>query len=139
MPSLRVEPGSFRVELTLMCGGTSRRNSGSSGPSLGDPRTPAGRDFSNIVQRTFAHLVSADSNCPSNAANRKLTHRLELRVWNTRPSWKNHLRWPESPTLPPMKSGPTAVSASKPAATSLGRLLSAVTPYILPISYAPTA
>ena len=61
------------------------------------------------------------------------------RSQNTRPSWKNHLRWPESPTLPPMKNGPRAVSARRPAATSFGRLLSLVTPYILPISYSPTA
>jgi hypothetical protein len=49
---------------------------------------------------------------------------------NTRPSWKNHLWWPVSPTLPPTNSGPITVSARMPAATSFGNLLSFVAPYI---------
>ena len=52
----------------------------------------------------------------------------------TLPSWKNHFRWLESPTLPPIKNGPKAVSASRPAATSFGNSLPVVTPYIFPNS-----
>ena len=73
-------------------------------------------------------------NAPSRYKHPNSTADLQMKFQNTRPSWKNHLRWPESPTLPPMKKGPTAVSARKPAATSFGKAVPVVTPYIFPIS-----
>jgi hypothetical protein len=60
--------------------------------------------------------------------------RLPPRDQNTRPSWKNHLRCPLSPMLPPKTNGPTAVSARTPRAKSLGNLLASGKPYILPNS-----
>jgi hypothetical protein len=86
------------------------------------------------VSSTAPHYRRIKSESQGFFGTGRLTAPRPFNIQNTRPNWKNHLRWPESPTLPPIKKGPRAVSAKRPAATSFGRLVSLVTPYILPIS-----
>src|SRR4051794_31808366 len=50
------------------------------------------------------------------------------------PRRNKSFRWPPSPTLPPRKSGPKAVSTTRPTVPSIGREGPCSTPYALPIS-----